>query len=277
MKRLAPLLFLCLLACEFGKKSTPVTTEEEPSTFQGTFVEYEIREIDEKAGPCVADSTSKRCINVEISYPAILKGAGQTVLDSLNANIKASILEYAFVTEKSENFDDLVEEIGNEYKIVTRDFPDYETPWQLEVTSDIIYQDSLFISVASTIYSFTGGAHAISYQVYRSYDLQTGKTITLGDLLEPAYEIELNEAAELEFRMAKQIPPSRDLDDEGYFFEGNRFKLNQNFAIMNRSLLFFFNPYEIAPYALGSTELELKLTDYVKLIKDGSVIQKYKN
>ena len=77
--------------------------------------------------------------------------------------------------------------------------------------------------------------------------------------------------------MAKQIPPSRDLDDEGYFFEGNRFRLNGNFAIMNKSLLFYFNPYEIGAYSLGATELEMKLTDYVNLIKDGSVIETLKN
>ena len=44
-----------------------------------------------------------------------------------------------------------------------------------------------------------------------------------------------------------------------------------------KSLLFYFNPYEIAPYALGGTLLELKLTDYVNLIKDGSVIEDLKN
>jgi len=107
--------------------------------------------------------------------------------------------------------------------------------------------------------------------------LASGKALELSDLLGVGFELELNESAELEFRMAKQIPPSRDLDDEGYFFEGNRFKLNGNFAIMNKSLLFYFNPYEIGPYSLGATELELKLTDYVKLIKDGSVIEDLKN
>lgn len=276
MKKLTLLLVLGLFACEFGDKAKDNKTREEPPAFQGTSVEYEIAKLEKEGGPC-ENEESKPCVEVKISYPSILKGASALVLDSLNRNIQSTILDYAFISEKPDNFESLIGEIQEEYESVNEEFPSYNTPWQLEVSADIIYQDSLFISIASTIYSFTGGAHPNSYQVYRSYDLATGKALTLGDLLDVGYELDLNEAAELEFRMAKRIPPSRDLDDEGYFFEENRFKLNSNFAIMNRSLLFYFNPYEIGPYALGATELELKLTDYVKLIKDGSVIEDLKN
>lgn len=276
MKKFSLLLVLGLLACEFGDKGQISKEREEQPAFQGTSVEYEISTVEEGGGPCNNDD-GKTCVEVSISYPSILKGASEPVLDSLNRNIQSTILEYAFISEKPDNFESLITEIKKEYESVNKEFPNYNTPWQLEVSADIIYQDSLFISVASTIYSFTGGAHPNQYQVYRSYDLISGKELTLGDLLEKGFELDLNESAELEFRMAKRIPPSRDLDDEGYFFEGNRFKLNSNFAIMNKSLLFYFNPYEIGPYALGATELELKLTDYVKLIKNGSVIEDLKN
>ena len=276
MKKYSFFILLVLVACDFGKKAQRVQSDEPPA-HQNTFVVYEIAKVEERGGACAQDSTSQRCIDVKISYPVILEGVKQPILDTLNTSIKASILEYAFVSEKQTDFVSLISEIKGEYESVVADFPEYDTPWQLEVNSDIIFQDSLFISLASTIYSYTGGAHANTMQVYRSYDLQTGKALQLADLMEAGYEIDLNEAAEVEFRMAKMIPPGRDLDAEGYFFDGNRFKLNENFAIMNRSLLFYFNPYEIAPYALGATELELKLTDYVKLIKDGSVIEDLKN
>jgi hypothetical protein len=268
-------MLLTVFACEFGDKAQDNKKREEDPAFQGSSVAYEITKVEERGGPCVEDE-SRACVEVSIAYPYILEGADKHVLDSLNHNIQSTILDYAFFSERPDDFESLISEIQSEYESVNKDFPDYKTPWQLEISADIIYQDSLFISVASTIYSFTGGAHPNSSQVYRSYDLATGRAITLADLLEKGYEMDMNEAAELEFRMTKQIPPSRDLDDEGYFFEGNRFKLNNNFAIMNRSLLFYFNPYEIGPYSLGATELELKLTDYVKLIKDGSVIEDLK-
>jgi hypothetical protein len=155
--------------------------------------------------------------------------------------------------------------------------PDYNSAWSLEISSDIIFQDSLYISTASTIFSFTGGAHPNSYQVYRSYDLATGKALELADFLVEGFETKFNQLAEIEFRMDKQIAPNKTLNDEGFFFEDGRFKLNSNFAILDRSLLFYYNPYEIGPYSIGPTELELKLTDYVDLIKPGSVIDALKN
>ncbi|MBO6760471.1 MAG: DUF3298 domain-containing protein [Roseivirga sp.] len=77
--------------------------------------------------------------------------------------------------------------------------------------------------------------------------------------------------------MTKEIPPTESLEERGYWFENDRFELTENFAIINKSLIFYFNPYEIAPYAMGPTELELKLTDFVSLIKEGGVIENYKN
>lgn len=114
-------------------------------------------------------------------------------------------------------------------------------------------------------------------QVYRSYDLTTGKVLELSDILVEGYEEELNKLAEIEFRMDKKIPPSEPLNEQGYFFENGQFRLNTNFAIMNKSLLFYYNAYEIGPYSMGPTELELKLTDYVNLINPAGVIGDLKN
>ena len=275
MRPAIPLLLLLLSACSFGEKARYSETIEEAP--KGTFVEYEIKALTERAGPCKEDSTQARCIDFRIDYPVITAGASAAVLETMNQSIQRSIFQYAFIDEQPDDFQSLINEISEEYESIANEFPDYESSWLLEVNSDIIFQDSAFISVASTIYSFTGGAHPNSSQVYRSYNLNTGEPIGLEDILEAGYELDLNEAAEVEFRMAKQIPPSRGLNEEGYYFEDNKFKLNNNFAIIEKSLLFYFNPYEIAPYALGATELELKLTDYVKLIKDGSVIEDLKN
>jgi hypothetical protein len=38
--------------------------------------------------------------------------------------------------------------------------------------------------------------------------------------------------------------------------------LNDNFAVAKRGIIFYFNSYEIAPYAMGPTEL---LIPYAKL------------
>lgn len=270
------LLSVLIMGCSFGSKKEEKATIPEPATIP-RYVEYEVETINEYLGPCANDSTSKKCLIIQIEYPQITGKVSQPVAERLNENIKRDILATTFLSDQTESFLDLKTELETDYESVIEEFPDYANSWTVEITSDILYQDSLFISVASTVYSYTGGAHPNSGQVYRSYDLRTGEPIGLDDLLKEGYEKGLNEAAEIEFRMTKEIPPSQSLQDRGYSFENDRFELNKNFAIINKSLVFYFNPYEIAPYSLGPTELELRLTDYINLIKEGSVIDDYKN
>jgi hypothetical protein len=268
-------LLLVLSSCEFGTKESSIAIIEGPID-KATFVTYELKRIENKQGPCNGDENGEKCFSIDIQYPIISKGASQTVIDSINRQIERDILKFAFISEPKDDFRLLIEEMSQEYENIMKQNPEYNSGWLLEISSDIIFQDSLYISTASTIFSFTGGAHPNSYQVYRSYDLATGKAIELSDFLVDGFEKELNQLAEIEFRMDKQIAPDQALNDEGYFFEDGRFQLNGNFAILDQTLLFYYNPYEIGPYSIGPTELQLKLTDYVNLIKPGSIIDALK-
>lgn len=270
------ILVFAVFSCEFGSKKAEVVEQETPETI-ASFVDYRVEAINEKSGPCAQDSLVVQCADFSVEYPVITGKINEAALENINESIRSTIFDYAYVTEKPESFKDLINELSTEYTSILKEFPDYKASWSMEITSDIIYQDSSYISVASTIYSYTGGAHPNSYQVYRSYDLSTGNAITLADVLNPSFEDELNEAAEIEFRMLKEIPPSQDLKDRGYFFEAGNFTLNDNFAIINKSLVFYFNTYEISSYANGPTELELKLTDYVNLVNEKGVLNGLKN
>ncbi|MFY0591535.1 DUF3298 domain-containing protein [Roseivirga sp.] len=270
------LLILTLSSCNFGSKSEQNLPIEVPEAVP-SFVDYKVERLIGQKGPCEADSLSTQCLDYSVEYPKLTGKIPERVIQKINQNIKLNIFEYAFISEKPESFESLVSELATAYNDVLKDIPEYKASWSMEVNSDIIYQDTAFISVASTIFSYTGGAHPDAYQVYRSYDLATGDPIKLSDILGLGFERDLNEAAEIEFRMLKEIPPSQALKVKGYFFENGKFELNDNFAIINKSLIFYFNPFEIAPYAVGPTELELKLTDYVNLIKETGVLNAYKN
>lgn len=269
------MLFVVLSSCEFGKKES--VTQIDEGIERATFVNYQLLSIKEKKGPCNGVSSDEKCFSIDIQYPVMSSGASKAVMDSINRQIQQDILKYAFISEPKDDFELLINEMSQEYETILKENSDYNSGWLLEISSDIIFQDSLYISTASTIFSFTGGAHPNSYQVYRSYDLATGKALSLGDFLVEGFETKLNQLAEIEFRMDKQIAPDKALNDEGYFFEDGRFQLNNNFAVLEQSLLFYYNPYEIGPYSIGPTELELKLTDYVDLIKPGSVLDGLKN
>jgi len=276
MKSFFPILLLLILSgCSFGEKEgikLPVELEEAPTTF----INYELKSIVQKKGPCATDSTSTGCLNVNINYPILSEGPIQNVIGSINKRIKEDIFENAFINDKPESFESLIIEITEGYEDVLKAYKDYSTEWSLEISADIIYQSKQFISLATSIYSYTGGAHPNSYLVYKTYDLKTGNRISLNDFLVEGFEDKLNRSAEIEFRMNHEILPSIKLSDAGYFFEEDKFVLNDNFAVMDGSLLFYFNPYEITSYAQGPDELQIYLSDYKSLIKPGGLLDNLK-
>lgn len=253
-------------ACSFGEKNKQVVETSEVEAI-AQYVDYRIEKIDEKHGPCLTDSTTKQCILFQIEYPVITGKVDQAIAQVINKNIKADILEMAMGAENAESFQAFIDELSGSYDSLINDFDDYAQSWGFEINSDILFQHQNFISVATSVFTYTGGAHPNNSQVYRSYDLRTGQAIRLDNILQEGYAAALNNAAEIEFRMLKEIPPSESLESAGYWLKEGVFQLNNNFAIINQSLMFYFNPYEIGPYALGATELELKLSDYGALIK----------
>jgi len=262
---------LLIFGCSFKKKEA-TSNKEEQINIPESFITYDFKTISDTSGPCASDSTKTACLNISISYPILSEGPFQNVISNINKNIKRSIFENLFINEKPKSFQSFIDELSTEYKEVIESFEDYTTNWQLEVSSDIIYQTPKLISIATSIYSYTGGAHGNSILVYKSYNLKTGEEITLSDFLKEGFEEVLNSAAEIEFRMNNEIPPSTKLSEADYFFEDDKFKLNDNFAVMDNSLIFYFNSYEITNYAAGPDELEIRISDYKDFIKLNSVI-----
>lgn len=262
------LLLLTLSSCQKENESdTQQLTKEAPKL-------YEINKMSRSSGPCQKDSTSNRCLNIRIEVPSFLEDTLGNIAGKLNEQINQDIFAFSFPEATHTSYDSLAAELSSEHERILEDYPDYDQPWNLEIFSDIIYEDSAFVSIATNVFYYTGGAHPNNSQIYASYDLKSGKRIRLSDLLKSGSEDELNRAAEIEFRMLKRIPPNITLEEEGYRFENDRFELNENFAILNKSLIFYYNPYEIGAYALGPSELQLNFTDYAHLIKEGSYIDK---
>ena len=96
--------------------------------------------------------------------------------------------------------------------------------------------------------------------------MATGKQIALGDILVDGYEPNLNQVAEKRFREIKQLEPNQSLADAGFWFDEDKFTLNDNFAICCDGLIFYFNNYEITSYAAGPTKLVIPYEDIKDLI-----------
>jgi hypothetical protein len=135
-------------------------------------------------------------------------------------------------------------------------------------TSDIsaYFPATYIVTIVKTEWEYAGGAHGNGVTVYSNIDENTGKVLTLDDLLIPGSKSKLNAIAEAKFRKDYEIG-DQDLAEAGFWFENNKFALNENFMIDNGALYFLYNSYEIAPYAAGQQEVKVTFEEIKDLIK----------
>jgi hypothetical protein len=80
--------------------------------------------------------------------------------------------------------------------------------------------------------------------------------VVITDLLREGGLAKLESVAEANFRRDNKLSSTQSLS-ESYTFPGGRFRLNDNFGIGERNLVFLFNTYEIGPGAMSATEIKI--------------------
>lgn len=106
--------------------------------------------------------------------------------------------------------------------------------------------DSLVLSVRSEWDSYTGGAHPNYGTGCYNYDTETGKELSLSDVI-----TDVSQIPEIvsEILIARNpMEPFGDLKGKLSEYKEEQF----NWAIGNQSITFYFSPYEIAAFASGS-------------------------
>jgi hypothetical protein len=154
------------------------------------------------------------------------------------------------------------------------DNDDHHQTWFSDIKMHVLLQRPGFISLQLNNIYYLGGAHPNSMYLYLNYDLKTHKVVKLEPLLKPGSMPKLNAIAEKIFRKNEGLAPTAPLTN-GYFFEKDTFKLNDNFTITTTGLQFLYNPYEIKPYVSGRTVLTIPFSEIKDMIKENSLLSTF--
>jgi hypothetical protein len=112
-----------------------------------------------------------------------------------------------------------------------------------------------------------GGVHPFGTTFFVNFESSTGKTIALTDLVREGALAKLASVAEANFRQEYKLSSTESLSERSYSFPSDRFRLNENFGIGERELVFFFNTYEIGPGAMGAAKIEMPYQQLKGLLK----------
>ncbi len=175
------------------------------------------------------------------------------------------------VSSVKENLTGFTNEYDMQYNqsVASGSEPSFST-YEKDYTIGLLNQNSDYICLALEYYSYSGGAHGLGGTHFINYDIKNKREITIDDLFIAGNDSSLTKIAEQIFRKQENLTQNDSL--KNYFFDENKFALNQNFTITDSGLVFLYNRYEIISYAEGITKLAIPYSAIEKILKPKSIL-----
>ena len=186
-------------------------------------------------------------MKLEATYPVLENKANDENIKKVCEMLKTS-------AEKSiETTDDLIE-IANETYKAQKEFGQEISPCVVSRSYKTTYDKNGIISFRYTDFSDFKGAHPITSVSSETYSLTAGKLLEFEDIFsEDAPEIIKNT-----FINQIDVAPEKFFEDAKTTVGAAEFKTD--FYLKDGGAVFYFNVYEIAPYAAGLQTAEIVYT-----------------
>ncbi|MFZ1320908.1 MAG: DUF3298 domain-containing protein [Ignavibacteria bacterium] len=273
-KLILTFLLLCFTISSCGKEGSETDVKTDQKTGSGESknqtgvksdnIEFVMKEFFKSYNNCNKDSAE--CAYVSFKYPEILnEDIKSKVNGTINSYLKDSI--YSMDDKSNKDFNDLAVNFLAEYDTMKKISDLTNLAYALDVNSEITSETKKDFTVSISFYIFTGGAHPNSFMRYFVFNKKSGNEMLLNDLFKPGYDSLLNKLVDEAYRKEKGLSPTDDLQIKGDLFE-NKITFNNNFAVTNDSIKFFYNNYEIAAYVFGSTEISIPLSNLKEYLKE---------
>ncbi|UII21447.1 DUF3298 and DUF4163 domain-containing protein [Fulvivirga ligni] len=260
------LMLLLAAATSCTKQPKEETTEEEPQEEKITSLEYTFNDYTKQYGQCDTD-TSIYCTRIELNYPEFDTDKHPSQATAINEQIESYVLNQFFPDSvENKSIAMFVEGFIADYKEVKEAFGE-AFGWYAKINGKVLRNDSVSVTVELTADIYTGGAHGSFDMHYLNFDPATGDLIDFESLFKPGFDAKLNQIVEQKFRETYKIEPGTDLSDEGYEFEDGVYYNLNNFALLDKGIKFYYNSYEIAPYAKGPSEVFVSYEELKDLLK----------
>ena len=256
------LLSLSLIACKTEKPQKDITNTTNIPKIDT--ISYELKRISKEFGDC--DTDGGKCTSTEATY-VIFKPVEQANFKAVNITIENTIRGTAPTVAAS------LDSFLAEAKAFYNEFPDVPGGYASELEQVVILNTPTILTVEEFSYAYTGGAHGNYGTGFYNFDVKTGNLITINDLLQEGFELPLRTIAEPIFRAKYLEEGMSKYSEAGFYFEEDVFTLTDNFAITKEGLKFVYNPYEVAPYAMGQQEILIPYKNLADLVKkDGLLV-----
>ena len=233
----------------------------------------------------LSKDTTKGALSVDIEVEIPVSFANKEVLKSIRSTIITNLFGQEYTSQVNDSLVLLFT------KNLYADYRENNEPLLSELDSANLYSfnnehvvsgfsllsDKKIYVYGIERYIYMGGAHGLETRNYFNFDLKTGNLITEKDLFKSNYQAELSEIIKMriveeskEMNETKETEPILSLEDTDFWSDS--IKPNGNFYITDESINFVFNPYEIAPYYMGQTEVSIPFNRLKNILKPTNII-----
>lgn len=169
-------------------------------------------------------------------------------------------------------------EVRNEYLFGSLDFSAKELAdmkSKLILANSITYHDDHIITMQKELYTYSSGAaHGLHGVGNYTIDRKSKDVISEGDLFIDGYEAELNKVLQRALLKSLGRKNAQEVEKEDGFSITD-LSGNDNFRLDAKGMTYTYNPYEIAPYAMGVIEFFVPYEEVRHLLRPQSIIYNY--
>lgn len=137
--------------------------------------------------------------------------------------------------------------------------------WETLIDSYISINTNGILVYRADNYAYTGGAHGIGITRLMVFDTEAMKPLELKEIFESGYEEKLQKLLEQKYRSTYFLEKDQPLSEAGLFED--HIPVSENFWLTSNSIGFYYNPYELAPYAMGAITISLPYNEVLPLMK----------
>ena len=256
--------YSCDMFTRKNKKETVAKTPDAQNDGKEEALSYELTSLQKKSTQC--SEANGQCAEVVVQYPFFKSSNASYINKVVEDKVKKALHETVFNDDvPNVSVEKMADLIVEDYESFIDEFSDTREKWDINMTVVSTFQKNQLLSLSFSTEAYTGGAHPNSHIEYVILDVKSKKRLRLEDLV--SNEKELTAVAERLFRKQKNLSANQSLQGEGYFFDQGKFKLNDNIGLQQNGLVIYFNNYEIAPYAMGPSAVDIPFYEIKDILK----------
>lgn len=246
-------ILLCTLLASCGKeKHAPI--------------DFERKQLEVSSELILPDSIASYSVLMEYFVPT----SGSDVLRKNISDKTDELLVSFFTEEKNVPLDSLKPMVERHMKFFLEGLngeEEYIRMFQTTVYPDSVYQIDKVVSLRYNYYFYDGGAHGIDGVACLNFLKDSGEVLTIERLTKDEAGL-LNAVKESFVELVEKQTGERFEDT--YFFNYDKFFLSKEFAFAADGLHFYYQPYELAPYAVGVIDVLVpyeKIREYANFVE----------